>query len=79
MNIRGVMSEKPTDLEGLTELMDLSCQAAAYAEALYATEEAQRGMNLMEIADRIAEEVGVWTKRCGYMIDEVTQPLWLAT
>ena len=68
--------ESTTDLEALTKLMDLSCQVAAHAEALYATEEVQRGMKLMETADLIAEEVGVWTERCGYTIDEVTRPLW---
>jgi hypothetical protein len=59
--------------------MDLSRQVAAHAVALYDTEELQRGMNLMETADRIAEEVGVWAERCGYTIDEVTHPLWKET
>ena len=77
MNIREVVSEKkPTDLEALTRLMELSCQVAAHAQA---TEETQRGMELMETADLIAEEVGVWAERCGFIIDEVTQPLWLST
>ena len=67
-----------TDLEALTKLMDLSCQVAAHAEALYATEEVQRGMKLMETADLIAEEVGVWAERCGHTVDEGTRPLWQA-
>jgi hypothetical protein len=65
--------------EALTKLMNLSCKVAAHAEALHATEEAQRGMQMMEIVDKISEEVGVWASRCGYTIDEDTQPLWQAT
>jgi hypothetical protein len=36
-------------------------------------------MSLMETADRLAEEVGVWAARSGYTVDEVTQPLWRNT
>lgn len=74
-----VANEAPggtTDLEALTKLMDLACQVAAIGGG---RTKAQRGLNLLEIADLIAEEVGVLAVRCGYMIDEVTQPLWLAT
>jgi hypothetical protein len=35
-----------------------------------------RGIELMEAADKIAEEVGVWASRGGYTMDEVTQPSW---
>jgi hypothetical protein len=67
------------DLAALTRLMALSSQVAAHAEALYATEEVQRGMKLMGTADLIAEEVGVLAERYGYTIDEVTHPLWKET
>ena len=64
------------DLEALTRLMELSCKVSDHAQALYGTEEIGRGMELMETADLIAEEVGVWLLRTGYTIEEVTAPLW---
>ena len=62
----------------LTRLMDLSCQLARHAMLLYDTAEAALGMTLMETADRLADEVGVWAARSGYTVEEVTLPLWYA-
>jgi hypothetical protein len=76
----GLIARKPQDdLTALTRLMQLSRHVAETAEALYGTEEAARGMDLMEIADGITNEVGVWAERCGYTLDEVTRPLWEGT
>lgn len=63
-------------LAALTRLMDLSCQIAGHAVSLYDTTQTALGMTLMESADHLADEVGVWAGRCGYTMDEVTAPLW---
>ena len=70
---------KAADLAVLTGLMDLSSQVAAHGEALCSTEETSRGMTLMEIADRLADEVGVLADGSGYTMDEVMAPLWQRT
>ena len=70
------LKETATTLVALTSLMDLSCQVAAHAVALYGTEEAGRGMHLMKAADQLAEAVGVWAEQTGYTLDEITAPLW---
>jgi hypothetical protein len=54
-----------TNGEALTRLMELSCDVSRAAEALYDTEEAALGMALMEKADRLSDEVGVWAARSG--------------
>jgi hypothetical protein len=56
--------------------MALSSKLADCAMALYETEEAARGMKLMEIADKLADDVGVLAARSGYTADQVTAPLW---
>jgi hypothetical protein len=65
------------DLAALTRLMGLSCRVADYAQK-QSSSETKLGMDLMDIADNIAEEVGVWAARSGYTLDEVTRPLWAA-
>jgi len=39
-------------------------------------EEAARDMKLMEIADKLADDVGVLAARSGYTADQMTAPLW---
>lgn len=63
------------DLTALTRLMALSCRVADLALKLY-DDAPTLGMKMMEAADLISEEVGVWAERSGYTLDEVTQPLW---
>jgi hypothetical protein len=63
--------ENAGDLAALTRLMALSCRVADYAQTLDGGDTV-----LMEAADKIAEEVGVWAERSGYTLDEVTRPLW---
>jgi hypothetical protein len=68
--------EATGELKALGRLMELSCDVSRAAVALYDTEQATLGMTLMETADRLADEAGAWAGRCGYTMDEVTQPLW---
>lgn len=77
MNFRETVKlESVTDLTALTKLMGLSSAVADHARALCDTKETQRGMRLMEVADKIAEEVGVLVECGGLTIDEVMRPLW---
>ena len=67
-----------TDLKGretLTELFDFHCQLSDHAQKLYATEEAWRGMEIMDIADLIGGVIDTLTERLGYTLDEVIEPL----
>jgi hypothetical protein len=73
------MGEGLGELEALTRLMGLSCDVSRLAVTLYDTEQTTLGMALMETADQVADEVGVWTTRCGHTMDEVTRPLWRDT
>lgn len=57
------LKDTATTLAALTNLMDLSCQVAAQAVALYDTKEVGRGMHLMKAADQLAEAVGMWAVR----------------
>ncbi len=75
----GLVAEKTPDSDrgvALTRLMALSSEIANSAQRLYDTEQATVGMRLMEIADRLADEVGLLTDRSGYTVDEVIAPLW---
>ena len=70
------LQKDPKSCAALTRFMGLSSQVADRAIALYDTEEAWEGMEVMEAADQIAEAVGVVAVRCGYTMDEVMRPLW---
>jgi hypothetical protein len=71
--------EDSGDLSVLTRFMAFSSELADFAMALYDTEEAARGMKLMEFADKLADEIGVLAARSGYTADQVTAPLWKGT
>ncbi len=69
MKIEGELGETSNDGEDLSVLTRLIARCSELADcamALYGTEEAAQGMKVMEIADKLTDDIGVLAAQSGY-------------